>query len=228
MVRRLYAGSDEIVKRYVGSNLTHLVEWESRSRRQIVYFTTRNINDSTMTVGTSRVVTTGMNGWTDYVWTVELINGVETGNKTTETISNSLQPRQQVVAIGTAPANLLRETLQLYYPIPANRNIIRYYYPFFNTSTRINPNKNYTVTRIGNSPNLISTRLITVYKDFSSSNTNGGGFFDTSGTTKTISGSRLAGNTVPRGMHATNDIIGFSFGSHDKDITGVRIVLKEV
>lgn len=226
MVRRLYAGSDEIVKRYVGSSLTHLVEWESRSRRQIIYFTTRNTYDNTMTVGTSRVVTTGMNGWTDYVWTVELINGVETGRRTAETISNSLQPRQQVVAIGTRPANLLRQTMQLYY-LNGNQNLPRYYYPFFDTSTRIDPNKNYTVTRRGNSPNLRTSRLNTVYRDFSSSNTYGGGFFD-DGETKTISGSRLRGNSIPSGMHSTNDIIGFTFGLNDVEFTGVHIVLKEV
>lgn len=112
MVRRLYAGSDEIVKRYVGSNLTHLVEWRQATRTESIPFNTIQYDDPNRDKGTSATTTWGSTGSRTYSWTEELVNGVLTGNRTNEVESSYTAPVDRRIAVGTRLVNYISSTTE--------------------------------------------------------------------------------------------------------------------
>lgn len=142
-IRRLYYGQDEVMKRYVGSDLAHLVEWQRMTRMETIPFSTSRYNDANRYIGEEVITQAGVNGWTEYVWTTEVVNGVRTGNKTSELVGQIQAPRQQQIAVGTKARNMLasRPTGVSEW---AGRTI--YYYPWV-----IQPEegKRYKITRSG-------------------------------------------------------------------------------
>lgn len=226
MVRRLYAGSDEIVKRYVGNALTHLVEWESRSRRHTLPFTSRTIYDTTKYDDYSVITQTGRSGWIDYTWAVEKVNGVETGNKTSEVVTASLAAIEQITTKGSKRRNLLADRMTTITYLGGSP---RYYYNFYSPMTRIDANKTYKVTRIGDSYYTPDRPMLhTVYRNGQISRSWGSVGLYSDGSSATVKGSSIRGRSISPGQDPYQDIIGFTFDSYSNNISPTKIILEEV
>jgi resuscitation-promoting factor RpfB len=77
-----------------------VVETKEETVRQAIPFSTRMVNDSSLTKGTQKVRTKGVSGARTITYVVTYTNGVETG-RTVKSEKVTKQPVTQVVAVGT-------------------------------------------------------------------------------------------------------------------------------
>ena len=91
--------------------LGDVVKWVERDRTDVLPFKRVVKEDKTILAKDSYIERNGVNGNVTYQWTVETVNGVETGNRTDEVIVRRVEPVDEIYVKGTNTSSTVNFTI---------------------------------------------------------------------------------------------------------------------
>ena len=91
--------------------LGDVVKWVERDRTDVLPFKRITKEDKTILAKDSYIERNGVNGNVTYQWTVETVNGVETGNRTDEVIVRRVEPVDEIYVKGTNTSSTVNFTI---------------------------------------------------------------------------------------------------------------------
>ena len=96
---------------------TKVVEWRTETKQEVVPFSTSQVESAEVYEGLTEVQVAGVNGYIRSNRTVQYVNGVKTTNTTPWTVIDSVDPIDEVIAIGTKnPIEVVVDTYEAPYP----------------------------------------------------------------------------------------------------------------